>query len=196
MVTELPESALKQLFQDARTFQRWQDKPIAQTTLERLYDLLKYGPTAANSCPARFIFIQSERAKQRLKPCLSEGNVAKTMSAPVTVIVAQDLTFFEKLPVLYPTANARAWFEGNDALITESAMRNSSLQGAYLILAARALGLDCGPMSGFDADKLNAEFFPDQPLKANFLCNVGYGDRSALHPRAPRLSFEEACQIL
>lgn len=196
MTNALDETALQQLFTEARTFQHWQNKPVAIETLKQLYNLLKFGPTAANSCPARFIFITSDTAKQRLKPCLSEGNIGKTMSAPVTVIIAQDLEFYEQLPKLYPFTDARAWFAGNEALIQESAMRNSSLQGAYLMLAARAVGLDCGPMSGFDATKLNTEFFAGQNLKANFLCNLGYGDRSHLHARAPRLNFDEACRIL
>ncbi|HET8705760.1 MAG TPA: malonic semialdehyde reductase [Pseudomonadales bacterium] len=196
MAIALPDSALKQLFSEARTFQHWQNKPVPESTLHQLYELLKFGPTAANGCPARFIFITSPEAKQRLKSCLSEGNIEKTMSAPVTVIIAQDMEFYEKLDVLFPFTDARSWFAGNDALIAEAAMRNSSLQGAYLMLAARALGLDCGPMSGFDAAKLNQAFFAGQSLKANFLCNLGFGDRAKLPPRAPRLPFDEACKIL
>lgn len=192
----LHDAALEQLFRSARTHNAWQDKPVAEATLRELYDLLKWGPTSANSCPGRFVFIASEAAKQRLKPALAEGNLDKTMSAPVTVIIAQDMEFYEQLPKLFPHTDARSWFVGNSAAIEKNAFRNSSLQAAYLIIAARALGLDCGPMSGFDADKLNAEFFPDGQWKTNFLCNLGYGDPAGLFPRGPRLDFEEACRVL
>ena len=187
--------ALDQLFNGARTHVAWQDKPVSRETLSQLYDLLKWGPTSANCSPARFVFVTTAAGKARLKPALAEGNVTKTMQAPVTVIVAQDLEFYEHLPKLFPHTDARSWYVGNEQAIQTTAFRNSSLQGAYLMLAARALGLDCGPMSGFDAAKLDAEFFPDGKVKSNFLCNLGYGDASRLHPRGPRLDFGEACQV-
>lgn len=196
MSTPIQHADLEQLFHNARTFTHWQARPVAEATLYQLFDLLKLCPTSANCSPARFVFVASSEAKARLKPCLAAGNVDKTMSAPVTAIVAMDTRFYEHLPQLFPRADAKSWFEGNAALIDATAFRNSSLQGGYLILAARALGLDCGPMSGFDADKLNAEFFPDGRFKANFLVNIGYGDASTLHPRSPRFGFDEACRIL
>lgn len=196
MSTVLDAAALDQLFRTARTHNGWQDKPISTEILHTLYDLLKWGPTSANCCPARFVFITTPEGKARLKPTLMEGNVEKTMTAPVVVIIGQDMAFYDKLPELFPHTDARSWFAGNQAAIESTAMRNSSLQGAYLMLAARALGLDCGPMSGFNADKLNAEFFPDSTIKANFLCNLGYGDPAHLHPRGPRLDFNIACQIV
>ena len=191
----LDDLALGQLFLQARTHNVWLDKPVSDNLLQRLYDLLKWGATAANSCPARFVFVKSPEAKALLKPCLVPGNVEKTMVAPVTAIVAYDLDFYEQLPKLFPQADARSWYAGNDALIQETALRNASLQGAYLMLAARALGLDCGPMSGFDADALNKAFFPDSRWRANFLINLGYGDPDKLYPRNPRLDFLEACCI-
>jgi len=156
---------------------------------------MKWGPTAANSCPARIVFVKSEEGKQRLRPCLAEGNVEKSMSAPVVAIIGMDMEFYEQLPKLFPHTDARSWFAGKPDKILDNAMRNSSLQGAYLMLAARSLGLDCGPMSGFDYPKLEAEFFPDGKVKANFICAVGYGSEERLHPRGPRLSFDEACRI-
>lgn len=196
MQQPLNEDVLDQLFRTARTHVAWQDKPVSEETLRQLYDLLKWGPTSANCSPARFVFITTPEGRARLKPALAEGNIDKTMQAPVTVIIGQDLTFYEHLPHLFPHADARSWFAGNPTLIETTAFRNSSLQGAYLILAARTLGLDCGPMSGFNADKLNAEFFPDEQVKANFLCNLGYGDETHLYPRGPRLDFATACQIV
>lgn len=193
----LNQQALEQLFLNARTHNAWQNKPVSEETLRKLYDVLKFAPTAVNGLPARFIFVTSKQAKEKLKPCLSEGNIEKTMQAPVTVIIGYDLTFYEHLPLLFNhNADAKSWFEGNEALIEDTTFRNSSLQGGYLIIAARALGLDCGPMSGFDKEKLNAEFFPEGKIKANFLCNLGYGDPEKLFPRAPRLTFEQSCQIL
>ena len=164
--------------------------------LREVYELARWGPTSANSTPARFVFLESAAAKARLVPALSPTNVEKTKAAPVTVIVALDTEFHEKLPKLFPHADMRSYFVGNQALTEETAFRNSSLQGGYFILAARALGLDCGPMSGFDKAKVDAEFFPDGKWKSNFLCNLGYGDRSKLFPRSPRLGFEEACRVL
>jgi len=188
--------SLKQLFLEARTHTSWLPKPVPVEILREVYDLARLGPTSANSTPARFVFVVSQAAKARLRPTLAPLNVEKTMAAPVTVIVAWDTEFYEHLPRLFPHADMRSYFVGNQALIDETAFRNSSLQGAYFIIAARAMGLDCGPMSGFDAAKVNAEFFPDGKWKANFLCNLGYGDHNALRPRNPRLEFEEACRVL
>lgn len=184
------------LFRDARTLSAWQDRPVEDEVLQRIYDLARLGPTAANATPARFTFVRSPDAKARLRPHLAEGNIAKTMAAPVTVIVAYDLRFPDTLSKLYPHTDARSWFAGNDTLIQDTAFRNSSLQAAYFMLAARALGLDCGPMSGFDAATLDAEFFPGGRVKSNLLINLGYGDRSRLHPRLPRLDFVEACEVM
>jgi 3-hydroxypropanoate dehydrogenase len=195
MARPLDDAALGQLFREARTHNGWQPKTIGEDTLRRLHDLLKMGPTSANCLPARFVFVQSPEAKARLKPCLAPNNVEKTMAAPVTVIVGYDTEFYEKLPQLFPHTDARSWFAGNPELIQSTAFRNATLQGAYLILAARALGLDCGPMSGFDNAKVDAAFFPDGKVKSNFLINLGYGDPSKVRPRGPRLAFEEACRI-
>jgi len=192
----LPDAALDTLFRDARTHSAWRPEPVPESLLRAAYELARLGPTSANSSPARFVFLTTPAAKERLLPALARGNVEKTRAAPVTVIVATDAEFYEQLPRLFPFADARSWFAGNQRLIDETAFRNGSLQGAYFILAARALGLDCGPMSGFDAAKVNAEFFPDGKWKVNFLCNLGYGDPAKLHPRAPRLTFEEACRVL
>lgn len=192
----LPEDALNQLFREARTHSAWLPNPVPVELLREAYALARLGPTSANSTPARFVFLTTAGAKARLQPALALGNVAKTMAASVTVIIAWDTEFYEALPKLVPKADARSYFIGNKALIHETAFRNSSLQGAYFILAARALGLDCGPMSGFDTDKLNAEFFPDGKWKVNLLCNLGYGDQSKVSPRNPRLEFEEAAVVL
>jgi 3-hydroxypropanoate dehydrogenase len=192
----LPDASLDQIFREARTCTVWLPKPVPHALLRQAYELARLAPTSANSSPARFVFVTSPEAKQRLRPTLSPGNVDKTMAAPATAIVAWDTEFYEKLPHLFPQANMRQNFVDNAKLAEETAFRNGTLQGAYFILAARALGLDCGPMSGFDAGKLNAEFFPDGKWKANFLINVGYGDRSRLKPRNPRLSVEEAAVIL
>jgi 3-hydroxypropanoate dehydrogenase len=194
--TKISSDALDQLFRKARTHSAWLPTHVSVETLREVYELARMGPTSANSTPARFVFLESAAAKARLKPALSPGNVEKTMAAPITAIVAWDTEFHERLPRLFPHADMRSYFVGNQPLIDETAFRNSSLQGAYFIIAARAVGLDCGPMSGFDAAKVNAEFFPDGKWKANFLCNLGYGDPSKLFPRSPRLEFEEACQVL
>ncbi len=194
--TELSREALDQIFRNARTYSAWLPKRVPVEKLREAYELARMGPTSANASPARFVFVESEAAKARLLPTLMPLNVDKTKTAPVTVIVAWDTEFHEKLPKLFPHADMRSFFAGNKELIEETAFRNSSLQGAYFIIAARSLGLDCGPMSGFDAAKLNAEFFPDGKWKANFLCNVGYGDPSKLFPRNPRLHFDEASQVL
>jgi len=185
-----------QLFTDARTQNGYLPTPVADDTLRALYDLLKFGPTAANGSPARFQFVRSAQAKARLLGCVSAGNVGKIEQAPVTVIVGMDLEFHEQLPKLFPHADARAWFAGKPAAIHESAFRNSSLQGGYLIIAARALGLDCGPMSGFDAAKLDAAFWAGTAVKTNFICTLGQGDPAKLFARNPRLGFEEACQLV
>ena len=195
MARPLDDAALGQLFREARTHNGWQPKTIGEDTLRRLHDLLKMGPTSANCLPARFVFVQSPEAKARLKPCLAPNNVEKTMAAPVTVILGYDTEFYEKLPQLFPHTDARSWFAGNPELIQSTAFRNASLQGGYLILAARALGLDCGPMSGFDHAQVDAAFFPGGKVKSNFLINLGYGDPSKVRPRGPRLAFEDACRI-
>jgi 3-hydroxypropanoate dehydrogenase len=193
---KISDDALNQLFRQARTHNVWLPTRVPAETLREVYELARLGPTSANSTPARFVFLQSEAAKARLVPALAPPNVEKTTAAPVTVIVAWDTEFYEKLPQLFPQADMRQYFAGKPAVIEETAFRNSALQGGYFILAARAVGLDCGPMSGFDAAKVNAEFFPDGKWKANFLCNLGYGDPSKLFPRNPRLEFEEACRVL
>jgi 3-hydroxypropanoate dehydrogenase len=190
------DEALDILFREARTQNKWQDKPVSTALLMAVYDLMRLGPTSANISPARIVFVVSNEAKERLKPYLSEGNRAKTMSAPATAIIAYDLEFANHLPRLFPHApGAKDWFA--DPKIAEvTAFRNGSLQGAYFIMAARSLGLDCGPMSGFDNAGVDREFFPEGTVKSNFLCSVGSGDPSAVFPRSPRLSFDEACRIL
>jgi len=192
----ISQEVLDKLFHEARTHSTWLPEPVPVELLRKAYELARLGPTSANASPARFAFLTTPGAKALLKPVLSPGNVDKTMAAPVTVIIAWDTEFHEHLPRLFPHADLRSYFAGNKPLIEENAFRNSSLQAAYFILAARALGLDCGPMSGFDAEKLNAAFFPDGKWKVNLLCNLGYGDPSKLHPRNPRLNFEEASVIL
>jgi 3-hydroxypropanoate dehydrogenase len=187
--------ALDLAFREARSFNRFTADPVSDSTLSALYELLKWGPTSMNCQPARFVFLRTEAAKERLKPALSPGNVDKTMAAPVVAIVAIDNRFHEHLPQQFPAYDAKPMFEANPALATATADRNGSLQGAYLMIAARLLGLDCGPMSGFDAAKLNAEFFPDGRWRANFLVNLGYGDPAGNHPRGPRLAFEQAVTL-
>jgi len=196
MSAPLSDASLDQLFLTARTYNAWLPKEVTDEQIHRLYELAKFGPTAANSSPMRVIFIKSQDAKARLKPYLAENNAEKTMSAPVTAIVATDFAFYEHLPKLFPHADARSWFVGNEDLIQSSGSRNGSLQGAYLIMAARALGLDCGPMSGFDQAGVDAEFFAGTQVKSNFLINIGYGDPDKnLFGRLPRLDFDEAAQI-
>lgn len=196
MTERIADRALDILFREARTHNGWQDKPVADETLRELFDLLKMGPTSANCSPARFVFVKSPEAKERLKPALSAGNLDKTMAAPVTVIVAHDMEFYEKLPFLFPHTDARPWFAGKPKAIETTAFRNGTLQGAYLILAARSLGLDCGPMSGFNNAVLDEAFFAGTSVKSNFLINLGYGDASKLFERSPRFAFADACQIL
>jgi len=185
----------EQLFDNARTHNGFVPEVIPEATLRRLYDLVKWGPTSANSSPARFIFVTSPQAKDKLLTAMSPGNFEKTKQAPVTVIVGTDMAFYEKLPQLFPHADAKSWFVGNQPMIDATAFRNASIQGGYLILAARALGLDCGPMSGFDAAKVDAAFWAGTTVKTNFIVNLGHGDTSKLFGRSPRLSFEEACAI-
>lgn len=192
----LDNAALDILFRKARSYNAWQDKPVSDQQLNELYELMKWGPTSANSCPARMVFIKSEETKQKLKACLDEGNIEKSMTAPVVAIIGMDLEFHEQLVKLFPHTDAKSWFDGKDEKILETAFRNSSLQGAYLMLAARSLGLDCGPMSGFDNSKLEEAFFPGGKVKANFICAIGYGSEDKLYPRGPRLEFDEACQIV
>ena len=196
MSNPLDDKALDQLFRTARSYNGWTAQTVSETLIRAVYDLTKYGPTSANASPARFVFVTSPEAKARLLPLLSEGNRAKSAAAPVTVIIGQDLDFAEQMPRLFPhDPNARYWFSAPG--VTEAtAMRNSTLQGAYLMIAARSLGLDCGPMSGFDSAGVDAEFFADTNIKANFLCNIGYGTDENLFARSPRLAFEEACQVL
>lgn len=191
----LDKNALDTLFLEARTHNGWTEDPVDDDTLKQIWDLTRMAPTSANCSPARIVFVKSDTAKQLLKPCLMEGNIEKTMSAPVTAIIGQDMTFYEKLPELFPHTDARSWFVGNDDLIAETAFRNATLQGAYLIMAARSLGLDCGPMSGFDKDKVDETFFPGTEVKSNFLCNIGHGTDKDLFPRAPRFEFDDACRI-
>lgn len=189
------DQALDCLFRAARTHSAWSDRPVPDHLLRQAWDLARMGPTSANCQPLRVVFVRTPEAKARLKPALMEGNVDKTMKAPVTAILGQDLEFHEKLPRLFPHTDARSWFAGNDALIQSTAFRNSSLQAGYLILALRAVGLDCGPMSGFDAQVVDREFFAGTAIRANFLLNIGYGEPAALHPRGPRLDFDEACSL-
>lgn len=183
----LDDRTMDQLFREARTHNHWTSVEVSDTTLKALFDLLKMGPTSANAGPARFVFVKSQEAKEKLKPHLDGGNVEKTMAAPVTAIIGMDMKFYDHMDRLFPHApGAREWFAGNDAVIKATAFRNSSLQGAYLIMAARALGLDCGPMSGFNASGVKEAFFPGQDVEINFLCNLGYGDEGQLFPRSPR----------
>lgn len=185
------------LLREARSHNKWRDEPVSDETLIALHDLLKWGPTSANCSPARFLFLRTPEAKQRLAPALSSGNLEKTMAAPVTVIVAYDPHFYEHLPRLFPhNADARSWFTSNDALAATTAFRNGTLQGAYLMIAARALGLDVGPMSGFDNDKVDAEFLAADGWRSNFLCNLGHGDPAGLFARSPRFDFADACRLL
>jgi 3-hydroxypropanoate dehydrogenase len=192
----LSEEGLELIFRAARTHSAWLDKPVDDELLRRVYDLAKMGPTSANMCPLRIVFVKSREAKEKLRPCLDAGNVDKTMKAPVTALLGMDVRFYEEMPKLFPHADAKAWFKDLPENVLEYiALRNSSLQGAYFMLAARSLGLDCGPMSGFNNAKADAAFFAGTTVKSNFLCNLGHGDASKLYPRSPRLSFEEACRI-
>ena len=192
----LSDDGLDVIFRSARTHKVWLDRPVPDDLLRRVYDLARLGPTSANCSPMRLLFVRSREAKERLRPALNPGNVDKTMQAPVTVIVGHAVDFFEELPRLFPAADMRANFAGKPEFAAATAFRNGSLQGAYLMLAARALGLDCGPMSGFDNAKVDAEFFSEGRVKSNFLCNLGYGDAGKLTARGPRLSFDEVCRVI
>src|SRR5208337_3932324 len=193
----LNNEGLDLLFREARTHNVWLDQPVDDALLRQVYDLAKLGPTSANMCPMRVVFVKSKAGKEKLKPALDPGNVDKTMIAPVTAVIGMDIHFYEKLPTLFPHADAKAWFKDLPENVLEyTALRNSSLQGAYFMLAARSLGLDCGPMSGFNNQKVDEAFFAGTTVKSNFLCNVGHGDASRLFPRSPRLSFEEACKVV
>lgn len=188
--------SIEMIFSKGRTHSEWLDKPVDNALLYKAYDLAKMGPTSANCCPMRVIFLKSTQAKENLKPFLADGNLDKTMAAPVTAIIGFDLEFYNQLPKLFSHADARSWFVGNDPLIQETAFRNGTLQGAYFILAARAVGLDCGPMSGFDKAGVDKTFFEGTSIRSNFLCNLGYGNPTKLYPRGPRLAFDEVCKIL
>lgn len=195
-MTKISADALKQLFFDARTQNGWLDKPVSDEQLRELYDIAKMGATSMNTQPMRVLFLRTKEAKQRLAPALSPGNLDKTMAAPVTAIVARDMQFYEYMPEIWHNPTARDTFANNAPMAQATAVRNATLQGAYLMIAARAIGLDCGPMSGFDIAKVNAEFFPDGRCQTDFLCNIGYGDTSKLMDRQPRHAFERACTLL
>ena len=195
MVKTVSDEGLDILFREARTRNGWEDTPVSETHLQAIYELLKWGPTSANCSPARFVFVSSAAGKEKLIPCLAEGNQSKAQQAPVTVIIGHDITFYEKLPELFPHTDAKSWFVGSDDLIEETAFRNGTLQGAYFMMAARALGFDCGPMSGFDKEKVDNAFFAGTPVKSNFLCCIGHGTDENLFPRSPRLDFDVACRI-
>ena len=192
----LSAASLDRIFRTARTHRNWTARPVTDETLRAMYELMKWGPTSSNCSPARIAFVRSPEAKERLRPALDAGNVAQTMAAPATAIIAYDLEFYEKLPLLVPHRDARSAFVGKPELVRTTAYQSGTLQGAYLIIAARALGLDCGPMGGFDNAQVDATFFPDGKVKSNFLCNLGYGDPAQLHARAPRLAFDDACRIV
>jgi len=189
-------TAIKTLFTEARTHNGWQEMPVSDETLREIYDLMKWGPTSANCSPARIVFVRTPEGKEKLRPSLSSGNLAKTMAAPVTAIIAWDGEFYERLPELFPHGDARSWFTSSPALAEETAFRNSTMQAAYLIFACRALGLDTGPMSGFDRQKVDEAFFTGTTLKSNLLINIGYGDVNKVYGRLPRLSFEDACGLV
>ncbi|HTU93577.1 MAG TPA: malonic semialdehyde reductase [Gemmataceae bacterium] len=192
----LSNEGLDLLYREARTHNVWLDREVDDALLRQVYELAKMGPTSANMCPLRIVFVKSREAKEKLRPCLDAGNVDKTMKAPVTAILGMEVRFYEQLPKLFPHADARSWFKDLPENVLEYiALRNSSLQGAYFMLAARSLGLDCGPMSGFNNAKVDAAFFAGTTVKSNFLCNLGHGDASKLYPRSPRLSFEETCRF-
>ncbi|MHA1598032.1 MAG: malonic semialdehyde reductase [Alphaproteobacteria bacterium] len=196
MAHTVSEQTLDLLFRNARTQNGWTTKPVPDDVLTEIWNLTRMGPTSANCSPARIIFVTSPEAKERLAPMLMEGNVDKVMTAPVTAIIGHDMEFYESLPKLFPHTDAKAWFVGNDELIAETAFRNGTLQAAYLMLAARAKGLDCGPMSGFDNDRVDEEFFGGSRVKSNFLCSIGYGSGENIFPRSPRFEFDEACKVV
>ncbi|ELO0973711.1 malonic semialdehyde reductase [Raoultella ornithinolytica] len=195
MNESISQSARDSLFTHARTHNGWLDKPVSDSLLHEIYDLMKMGPTSANCSPARILFVRTPEGKEKLRPTLSSGNLEKTLRAPVTAIVAWDRAFYDRLPTLFPHGDARSWFTSSPQLAEETAFRNSSLQAAYLIFACRALGLDTGPMSGFDRDKVDAAFFAENGWKSNLLINIGYGNETRLYGRLPRLPFDDACQL-
>ncbi|KIL98034.1 putative reductase RutE in pyrimidine catabolism pathway [Paramagnetospirillum magnetotacticum MS-1] len=195
MSGDLDQATMDRLFAKARTYSKFTKAPVSDDLLRQAWDLARMGPTSVNCQPMRVVFVRSSAAKERLKPALAPGNLDKTMAAPVTAIIAHDMEFYEQLPKLFPHADARAWFVGNEAMIQSTAFRNGTLQGAYFILALRAIGLDCGPMSGFDNAKLDEAFFKGTTLRSNFLVNIGHGDAAGLYPRGPRLDFDEACRV-
>jgi len=196
MPSPLDQAALNQLFMQARTHNAWQQRPVPDELLQQVYNTLRMGPTSANCCPARIVFVKSKEAKEKLMPALAEGNRAKSMAAPVTAIIGYDMKFYEKMGQLFPHApDARSWFDKDEQTTFTAAFRNGTLQGAYLMIAARALGLDCGPMSGFDNAMMDQLFFAGTAVKSNFICSLGYGDPAGVHPRSPRLEFDEACTI-
>ena len=192
----LDSQALDTLFCNARSHNGWKNKDVTDEQLRQVYDLMKWGPTSANSCPARIVFVKTDEAKQRLKPSLQEGNIEKSMTAPVVAIIGMDMEFYEEFGTLFPHADAKSWYVGKPEKIKEAAFRDSSLQAAYFMMAARSIGLDCGPMSGFDNSVLDAEFFPDGKVKSNFICGLGYGDESKLYPRLARLEYERVCEVV
>jgi len=192
----LTDDALDTLFRNARSHNGWLDQDISEEQINQIYEIMKFGPTAANTCPARITFVRSNDAKEKLKSHLDEGNVEKSMSAPAVAIISYDTEFYERLPYLFPHADAKSWYEGKPDKITNVGLMNATLQGAYFMMAARSIGLDCGPMGGFNAETLDQEFFPDGKTKSIFICGIGYGDRTQIFPRSPRLSFDEACEII
>ncbi|KAA0449767.1 MAG: malonic semialdehyde reductase [Candidatus Thioglobus sp.] len=192
----LDEKALQTIFTKARSQNGWLDKAVSNEQIQQIYELMKFAPTAANTCPARITFVQSDAGKSKLKPHLDDGNVEKAMSAPTVAIIAYDTEFYEKLDYLFPHADAKSWYVGKSDKIKVAGLMNATLQGAYFMLAARSIGLDCGPMGGFNADTLDADFFPDGKTKSIFICAIGYGDESKIFPRSPRLNFDQACKII
>jgi len=197
MAKILSDADLDTIFRQARSHNTWQDRSVSDVQIEVIYDLLRWGPTSANCSPARFVFCKSQEAKDKLADCAIEGNIAKIKTASVVAIIGYDRKFYDKIPQLFPhNPGARDWFAHDEKGAEETAFRNSTLQGAYLMMAARSIGLDCGPMSGFDPDKVNEVFFKDGDVQVNFICSIGYGDESGIFPRSPRLSFAEACEIL
>jgi len=195
-VTTLTEEGFDLLFRTARTANAWKDQPVPDDLLRKVHDIMRFGPTSANACPLRIVFVRSPAAKARLKPFLMDDNIEKTMQAPATAIMAHDMQFHDHLPKLFPHADARSWFAGNDKMIADTAFRNSSLQAAYFMIVARGFGLGCGPMSGFDEEGVNAEFFADGRFRVNFLCNLGFADHSNDFPRSPRFDFDDVCEIV
>ncbi len=196
MKPALPSSALDQLFHHARSYNGWHDEQVPAEILQAVWELARMGPTSANCSPIRVVFVASNEAKEKLRPCLLETNVEKVMTAPVTAILGNDLAFPDHLPDLFPHADARSWFEGNDELTATTAFRNGTLQGAYLMIAARAMGLDCGPISGFDNDAVDRAFFAGTQVKSNFICGLGHGDPASVFDRSPRFSFDDVCKVI